>query len=85
VTTSALLWILKPLRIGAWCPPGFDNTLGSSIDTLSIMSAECERIFSSAERLIIPERNALAYDTIKACEYLKAWCDEGLITGQHDF
>jgi hypothetical protein len=48
------------------------------------MSAECERIFSSAERLIVREINALADDTIKDCEYLKAWWDQGLIRGQHD-
>ena len=37
-----------------------------ALDTLSIpaMSAECERVFSSAKKLITPERNALADDTI---------------------
>jgi hypothetical protein len=57
-----------------------------ALDTLSIpaMSAECERVFSSAKKLITPERNALADDTIEACECLKAWWDQGLIRGQHD-
>ena len=74
-------------------PPGFENTPGSSTDTLPIdifehrrfslwaldtlsipaMSAECERVFNSAKKLITPERNALADDTIEACECLKAW------------
>ena len=46
-----------------------------ALDTFSIpaMSAECERVFSSAKKLITPERNALANDTIEACECLKAW------------
>ena len=57
-----------------------------ALDTLSIpvMSAECERVFSSAKKLIIPERNALTDDTIEACECLKAWWDQGLIKGQHN-
>ena len=57
-----------------------------ALDTLSIpaMSAECERVFSSAKKLITLERNALADDTIEACECLKAWWDQGLIRGQHD-
>ena len=74
-------------------PPGFENTPGSSADTLPIvifeqrrfslcaldtlsipaMSAECDRVFSSAKKLITPERNALADDTIEVCECLKAW------------
>jgi hypothetical protein len=58
-------------------PPGFDNTPGA-------MSAECERVFSSAKKLITPERNALADNTIEACECLKAWWDQGLIRGQRD-
>jgi hypothetical protein len=65
-------------------PFGLHNTLGSSADALPVMPAECERIFSSAKKLIIPERDALVDDTIKACEYLKAWWDQGLIRGQHD-
>ena len=57
-----------------------------ALDTLSIpaMSAECERVFSSAKKLITLERNALADDTIEACKCLKVWWDQGLIRGQHD-
>ena len=36
------------------------------------MSTECERVFSSTKKLLIPERNQLAEDIIEACEYLKA-------------
>jgi hypothetical protein len=57
-----------------------------ALDTLSIpaMSAECERVFSSAKKLLSPERNALADNTIEACDCLKAWWDQGLIRGLHD-
>jgi hypothetical protein len=53
-----------------------------AFDTLSIpaMATECERTFSSAKKLITPERNALSDDTIEASECLKAWWDQGLIT-----
>jgi hypothetical protein len=34
--------------------------------------------FSSAEKLITPERNALAGNTIETSECLKAWWDQGL-------
>jgi hypothetical protein len=47
-------------------------------------AGECERVFSSAKKLITAERNALADDTIEACKCLKAWWDQGLIRGQHD-
>ena len=70
-------------------PQGFANTPTSRmdmpvevIDTLSIpaMATECERTFSSAKKLITPERNALGDATIEASECLKAWWDQGLIT-----
>ena len=37
------------------------------------MLTECERVFSSAKRTITPERNALSERIIEACECLKAW------------
>jgi hypothetical protein len=57
------------------------NTLWA-LDTLPIpaMSAECERV-SSAKRLLSLKRNALADNTVDACECLKAWWDQGLIRG----
>jgi hypothetical protein len=47
----------------------------AALDKLVIpaMSAECERVFSSAGKMITPERNRLGDDIIEACECLKAW------------
>jgi hypothetical protein len=51
-----------------------------AFDTLAIlvMSAEYERVFSSAKKLITPERNRLAEEITEASECLKNWwdCDE---------
>jgi hypothetical protein len=46
------------------------------------MSAECERVFSSAKKLITPERNRLHEEIIEASECLKNWWDNGLISQQ---
>ena len=43
------------------------------------MATECERTFSSAKKLITPDRNALGDDIIEALECLKAWWDNGLV------
>jgi hypothetical protein len=54
--------------------PSFDYTPGSSADTLRIKIFEHRRLLRverSVKKLIIPERNALADDTIKACGCLK--------------
>ena len=52
-----------------------------AFDILAIpaMSAECERVFSSAKKLITAERNRLHEQTIEASECLKNWWDRGLI------
>jgi hypothetical protein len=52
-----------------------------ALDTLSIptMSMECERVFSSAKKLLIPARDNLQEDIIEATEYLKVWWDEEII------
>jgi hypothetical protein len=42
------------------------------------MSAECERVFSSAKKLITPERNRLTEEIIEASKCLKNWWDCGL-------
>jgi hypothetical protein len=84
VTTSALLWVPKPLRIGTWYPHSFDYTPGSSADTLPIEIFEHRRfvrIERSIKKLITPERNALADDTIKACGCLKVWWIKALLEG----
>jgi hypothetical protein len=52
-----------------------------AFDTLSCPATSCEyeRVFSSTKKLITPERNSLADNTIKALECLKAWFDKGFI------
>jgi len=52
-----------------------------ALDTLSIpaMATECERVFSSAKKLLTPDRNALKDDIIEATECLKAWWKDELI------
>jgi hypothetical protein len=54
--------------------PNFDYTPGSSADTLPIKIFEHRRLLRvehNIKKLIIPERNALADNTIKAWGYLK--------------
>jgi hypothetical protein len=55
-----------------------------ALDLLSIpaMSAEVERVFSSAKRLIGPDRMRLNDDTIEYLELLKYWWSKGIITQQ---
>src|SRR5947199_8712524 len=62
----------------------FPTLFQYALDTLSCpaMSAECERVFSSAKKLITPERNQLEEDIIEACECLKAWWRNSLIEQQ---
>ncbi len=52
-----------------------------ALDLLSIpaMSAEMERVFSSAKRLITQDRNRLSPDLIEVLVLLKYWLDHGLI------
>ena len=55
-----------------------------AFDTLScpVMSVEYKRVFSSAKKLITPERNHLGEDIVEACECLKAWWKNSLIEQQ---
>jgi hypothetical protein len=46
------------------------------------MSTEYERVFSSAKKLLTPERNRLTEDIIEAYECLKPWRKEELIQQQ---
>ena len=52
-----------------------------ALDLLSIpaMSAEMERVFSSAKRLITQDRNRLTPDMIEVLVLLKYWLDHGVI------
>ena len=43
------------------------------------MSAECERVFSSAKLLITPNRNRLSPDTVEWSECLRNWYNNGVI------
>ena len=75
------------MRIGDMVSLSFDYTPGSSVDTLPIEIFDhwkFLRVERSVKKLITPERNALADDTIKACGCLKVWWDQGLTGGQHD-
>jgi hypothetical protein len=54
--------------------PSFDDTPNSSADILPIKIFEHRRLLTverSVKKLIIPEKNTLTDDTIKACRYLK--------------
>ena len=49
-----------------------------NILAIPAMSAEVERVFSSAKLLLPDSRNRLREDVIKACECLKSWNAAGL-------
>jgi hAT family C-terminal dimerisation region len=53
-----------------------------AFDLLSIpaMSAEVERVFSSAKRLLPPDRNRLSDDTIELLQLLKHWWKHGIVS-----
>jgi hypothetical protein len=52
-----------------------------ALDLLSIpaMSAEVERVFSSAKRLVTADRNRLSDESIEVLELLKYWWDHEVI------
>jgi hypothetical protein len=68
------------LLIWWWNNRGTFPTLYEALDKLAIpaMSTECERMFSSAKKMITPASNRLGDDIIEACECLKAWWDNGV-------
>jgi hypothetical protein len=47
--------------------------------SIPAMSAECERVFSSAKRMITDDRNRLREDIIEASEYLNIWYKQDII------
>lgn len=49
------------------------SQMGWDMIAIPAMSSECERVFSSAGRLITPVRNRLKEDVIEASECLSAW------------
>jgi len=80
ILTRLLLWkAITQSTSGEISDSYAQQFLCGALDTLSTptLSAEYERVFSNAKKLITPERNALADDTIEVCECLKAWWDQG--------
>jgi hypothetical protein len=59
----------------------FPTLFQDVLDKLAVpaMSAECERVFSSAGKMITPERNRLGDDIVETGECLKAWWNSGMI------
>jgi len=53
------------------------------ICSIPAMSAEVERLFSSAKLMIPPARNSLQPDGIEAGECVKSWMLESLILGDY--
>lgn len=47
------------------------------------MSAEVERLFSSAKRLLTADRNRLNPNTIETLELLRYWYQRGIIDDEH--
>ncbi|KAF4332544.1 restless-like transposase, partial [Fusarium beomiforme] len=47
--------------------------------TVQPMSAECERLFSAAERMVTPLRNQLEASTIAICQVLRSWLQAGIV------
>ena len=55
-----------------------------ALDHLSCpaMATQCERVFSAARRTLTPERNALGLKVFEACEYLRWWWRNRVVTGR---
>jgi hypothetical protein len=41
--------------------------------TIQAMSAECERVFSAAGKMLVAERNRLEVEAIAMCQVLRSW------------
>jgi hypothetical protein len=41
--------------------------------TIQTMLAECERVFSAAGKMVVPERNKLKVEVIAMCQILRLW------------
>ncbi|KJZ68130.1 hypothetical protein HIM_12478 [Hirsutella minnesotensis 3608] len=46
--------------------------------TVQAMSAECERLFSAAGRMVTPLRSQLEANTIAICQVLRSWLQAGI-------
>ena len=47
--------------------------------TVPVMSAERERLFSTAGRMVTPLRNFLEASTIAMCQVLRSWLHAGIV------
>ena len=67
--------------IAWWIQPDTEETFPTlqcwALDIFACL--ECERAFSSAKKLITPERNLLGDNIIEALECLRAWLNNGLV------
>lgn len=52
--------------------------------TIQPMSAECERAFSAAGKMVIPLRASLDAQTIGICQVLRSWYRAGILQGDND-
>ncbi|KAM5529009.1 hAT family dimerization domain protein [Fusarium oxysporum f. sp. phaseoli] len=50
--------------------------------TIQPMSAECERLFSAAGRMVTPLRSRLEAQVIGTCQVLRSWLRAGIIRWQ---
>jgi hypothetical protein len=84
ISQDPTLAVSQPVNLFQWFferRETFPTLYQMALDTLSIpaMSAECERIFSRAKKLLKPARNGLQEGIIEATECLKHWWDKGII------
>ena len=80
--------VYEPLRW--WRERGehlYPTLASMAYDLFSIpaMSAECERAFSLAKRLIADDRYNLKPDVIEADQCINRWCKHGIVDGQAAF
>ena len=47
--------------------------------TVQAMSAECERLFSAAGRMVTPLRSQLEASTVALCQVLRSWLQAGIV------
>ena len=50
------------------------------VQSITAMSAECERVFSSGKLMLSQQRNRLREDAVEAAELLKAWESAGIVS-----
>jgi hypothetical protein len=71
-------WWIKESQKG-----NYDTLHLYALDHLSCpaMATQCERVFSAARRTLTPERNGLGLKVLEACECLRWWWRNGVVTG----